>query len=262
MKERIKIDPNTIVVIVISIICLIIGINAVGISITIIVIGILNAVYFKNEILEFIQNKSKSKKKNTLPKEKKTKEKNSKEKVDNLKKEEKPIYEYKVGDEIITTGDDNMKKKNKKTKSEKKPKEKKKKKLGWKIFQCFLLFCCFCFVAGVVGVTLFLSSIVKNAPDFNPENLYSIEPSKIIAEQTNTVLATLGTENRKIITYDEIPEVFINALIATEDARFFQHNGIDLSRFLVASIKQVLGQHDAGGASTLTMQYHLQQCSF
>jgi len=254
MKERIKIDPNTIVVIVISIICLIIGINAVGISITIIVIGILNAVYFKNEILEFIQNKSKSKKKNTLPKEKKTKEKNSKEKVDNLKKEEKPIYEYKVGDEIITTGDDNMKKKNKKTKSEKKPKEKKKKKLGWKIFQCFLLFCCFCFVAGVVGVTLFLSSIVKNAPDFNPENLYSIEPSKIIAEQTNTVLATLGTENRKIITYDEIPEVFINALIATEDARFFQHNGIDLSRFLVASIKQVLGQHDAGGASTLTMQ--------
>ncbi len=49
MKERIKIDPNTIVVIVISIICLIIGINAVGISITIIVIGILNAVYFKNE---------------------------------------------------------------------------------------------------------------------------------------------------------------------------------------------------------------------
>ncbi len=241
MKEKIKIDPNTIVVIIVSIICLIIGINAVGIPITIIVIGLLNVVYFKNNILEFIQKK----KKNSEPKEKK-----KKEKTNNVKREEKPIYEYKVGDEIITTGDDNMKKK-KKSKSEK---PKKKKKLGWKIFQCFLLFCCFCFVIGVIGVTLFLSSIVKNAPEFNPEKLYSVEPSKIIVEQTNEVLATLGTQNRKIITYDEIPEVFINALIATEDSRFFQHNGIDLYRFLVASFKQLLGDHNAGGASTLTMQ--------
>lgn len=240
MKEKRKIDPTTIIVIVVSIICLIIGINAVGISISIIVIGLLNCIYFKDPILKFIKERRKSS----------TKEK----KEEKIKQDEKNVYEYKVGNDIVSTGDDSDMKKKKTNSSNKTKAPKKKRKLGWKIFQCFLLFCCFCFIVGVVGVTLFLASIVKNAPEFIPENLYSVEPSKIIVEETNEVLATLGTENRKIITYDEIPEVFINALIATEDSKFFQHNGIDLSRFLVASIKQLLGQQDAGGASTLTMQ--------
>ena len=67
------------------------------------------------------------------------------------------------------------------------------------------------------------------------------------------IFIPIGTEDRVILTYDQIPEVLINAIIATEDSRFFQHRGIDLPRFIVASAYQILGK-DAGGASTLTMK--------
>ena len=58
---------------------------------------------------------------------------------------------------------------------------------------------------------------------------------------------------RQKIEYSEMSEELVNAIIATEDSRFFEHNGFDLPRFLKASFGQALGQN-AGGASTLTMQ--------
>ena len=48
--------------------------------------------------------------------------------------------------------------------------------------------------------------------------------------------------------------MLLDAIIATEDSRYFQHNGFDLPRFMKASAGQLLGNSDAGGASTLTMQ--------
>ena len=59
---------------------------------------------------------------------------------------------------------------------------------------------------------------------------------------------------RDKITYDELPEVLVDAIVATEDSRFFQHNGFDAPRFFKASLGQVAGNSDAGGASTLSMQ--------
>lgn len=245
LKNRILENPTTTVVIVVSVLCFIIGAMALNPLISFIVVAIIDILYFKDKILELI---SSLKKKSSNNKKQDTKKKNEKK----VKQPDKAIYEYKIGDEIVSTGDGKMKKKI--NQKEIKPKkEKKKKKLGWRIFQWFLLFCCFCFIAGVIAVIAFCSYIVKNAPEFKPEALYSSEPSKVYGLD-NKLIATLGTENRDIITYSELPEVFINALIATEDSQFFQHNGIDLGRFFVASVKQVLGQHDAGGASTLTMQ--------
>jgi len=172
--------------------------------ISFIVVAIIDILYFKDKILELI---SSSKKKSSGNKKKDTKKKNEKK----VKQPDKAIYEYKVGDEIVSTGDGKMKKKT--NQKETKPqKEKKKKKSGWRISQWFLLFCCFCFIAGVIAVIAFCSYIVKNAPEFKPEALYSSEPSKVYGLD-NKLIATLGTENRDIITYSELPEVFINALI-------------------------------------------------
>lgn len=50
-----------------------------------------------------------------------------------------------------------------------------------------------------------------------------------------------------------MPQVLIDAIVATEDSRFFQHNGFDAARFIKASASQLIG-HGGGGASTLTMQ--------
>lgn len=57
-----------------------------------------------------------------------------------------------------------------------------------------------------------------------------------------------------MLEYDELPEVLIDAIVATEDSRFFSHKGVDWARFLKASFQQLLGRSSAGGASTLTMQ--------
>ena len=83
--------------------------------------------------------------------------------------------------------------------------------------------------------------------------MYTKEAS-ILFDSKGEELARLGTENRQKVTYDELPEVFIDALVATEDSRYFQHSGVDMARFLKATIGQVFGQSGAGGASTLTMQ--------
>lgn len=76
----------------------------------------------------------------------------------------------------------------------------------------------------------------------------------IVYDSNGVEYAELGNEKREIIKYNQISDVLVDALIATEDSRFFQHNGFDAPRFLIASIKQALGNKNAGGASTLTMQ--------
>lgn len=98
---------------------------------------------------------------------------------------------------------------------------------------------------------IFLSNIVKNAPKFNPDNLYQQQAS-LIYDEKGALMAKVGPKREKI-EYEDLPEILVDAIVATEDSRFFQHNGFDLPRFLKASLGQALG-HDAGGASTLTMQ--------
>lgn len=108
------------------------------------------------------------------------------------------------------------------------------------------------FIAFIVLSIIFFIYIVISAPKFDPNELYAQEPS-ILYDTNGEEIGKLGIEKRKNITYDDLPEVLVDAIIATEDSKFFQHNGFDLSRFLVASVKQVFTS-GGGGASTLTMQ--------
>ena len=79
----------------------------------------------------------------------------------------------------------------------------------------FLILC----ITGLVGSIIFAIIIVKEAPEFNPENLYTKE-SSILYDKDGEVYAKLGAEQRIKITYDQIPQVLIDAIIATEDSRF------------------------------------------
>ena len=137
----------------------------------------------------------------------------------------------------------------KKSKKEKPVKTKKKKKIFKKILLGLLIVFIICFI----GAILFFMYIAAKAPKFDPNKLYHQE-STIIYDKDGNVKAKLGAEKREIIKYEQMSENLINAIIATEDARFFNHNGFDLPRFAVASAKQLVGQSSAGGASTLTMQ--------
>ena len=63
------------------------------------------------------------------------------------------------------------------------------------------------------------------------------------------------SENRTNTTYEQIPLHLINALIATEDARFFEHRGVDTKSLLRVLLKTILFQdRSSGGGSTITQQ--------
>lgn len=100
---------------------------------------------------------------------------------------------------------------------------------------------------------IFALYIVISSPDFEKTELYQTEPT-ILYDVNGDEFARVGAEDSTIITYDELPDVLVDSLIATEDSRFFQHNGLDLFRFLKASVLQLVGSDTAGGASTLSMQ--------
>lgn len=133
-----------------------------------------------------------------------------------------------------------------------KPKKKTGQRSGKEILKTVLIvgFSCAIFIL-LVGIS-FGIYIISTAKEFTQEKLYNKDAS-ILYAYNGEEYAKLGTELRQKVTYDELSQSLIDAIVATEDSRFFQHSGVDLPRFLVASIKQVLGA-GGGGASTLTMQ--------
>ncbi len=105
----------------------------------------------------------------------------------------------------------------------------------------------------IAVLVIFALYIIITAPPFDKSLLYDKEMS-VLKDRNGEVFARLGAENREIVYYDELPQVLIDAIVATEDSRFFQHNGFDIARFIKASFGQLAGNSGAGGASTLTMQ--------
>ena len=130
-----------------------------------------------------------------------------------------------------------------------KGKKKEKRKLWKKILSLFIFLC----AIGIFAVFGFFLYIVASTGEFNP-NALANQDQTVIYDSKDNVIAKLGIEKRESVKYEDLPQVLIDAIVATEDSRYFQHNGVDGARFLKASVGQVLGNSSAGGASTLTMQ--------
>jgi penicillin-binding protein 1A len=109
----------------------------------------------------------------------------------------------------------------------------------------------------VIATIFFLISIGKLGfmPTFedleNPQNYIATE---VISEDAN-ILGTFYYQNRAFVNYNQISPNMINALVATEDIRYFKHSGIDfrgLARVLFKTI--LLHSSGSGGGSTITQQ--------
>lgn len=86
------------------------------------------------------------------------------------------------------------------------------------------------------------------------ENPQSNLASEVISAD-GQILGFIGVENRSNVAYDEISPNVINALIATEDARFYEHSGIDLRSLGRVFAKTIIGRSSSsGGGSTITQQ--------
>ena len=67
-------------------------------------------------------------------------------------------------------------------------------------------------------------------------------------------IAEFGRERRKLVDFNEVPKVLIQAILAAEDDRFFKHQGIDINGILRSAINNILKGSKAQGGSTITMQ--------
>lgn len=105
-----------------------------------------------------------------------------------------------------------------------------------------------------IGLGLFGS-----LPDLRTlENPKSNQASEVISDD-NVVLGTYYVQNRSNVRYDEISPNVINALIATEDIRFYNHSGIDFRRTFTVIFYTMMGNKQ--GASTITQQLALNMFS-
>jgi len=97
---------------------------------------------------------------------------------------------------------------------------------------------------------------LRNIQNFDASEIYSAD---------SKLLGRYYIQNRTVLEYDEISLHLIDALIATEDSRFFEHHGIDFQSLLRVFFKTLLlGDRSAGGGSTITQQlakniYHRQE---
>ncbi len=114
-------------------------------------------------------------------------------------------------------------------------------------------------LAGILSILLFALSIRFGAFGTLPsvEQLKDINHNVAseVYDSEGQLLGRYFVQNRTEIEYEDISEHIINALIATEDARFFEHKGIDYRSWLRVLFKTVLmGDESSGGGSTISQQ--------
>lgn len=126
------------------------------------------------------------------------------------------------------------------------------------VFRKYIKIFWYLYGAGVLAVVLMFFMIAQGwlgyMPTFedleNPESLLASE----VVSSDGVVLGKYFKENRSYVGYEEFSPELKNALVATEDVRFYKHSGIDV-RGLVRVVKGILtGDSNSGGGSTISQQ--------
>ncbi len=133
-----------------------------------------------------------------------------------------------------------------------KAKQKSRKKprgIFKKIFLTLVVLGIVCILAGV-GTFAYL---VKDTPPLDPKLLKDPIPSKIL-DKNEDLITEVGAVNREYVSYKDIPKVVENAILATEDYRFYKHHGVDPIRFGGAVLANFQRGFGAEGGSTITQQ--------
>lgn len=106
-------------------------------------------------------------------------------------------------------------------------------------------------VALLVGLALAMA--YPQLPDVSDLSDYRPKLSMRVYSVEGTQIGEFGEERRNLTPFKDIPKVMKDAVLAIEDARFYQHGGVDYIGLLRASLAN-LGRAKSQGASTITMQ--------
>lgn len=106
-------------------------------------------------------------------------------------------------------------------------------------------------LGAVIGIA---KAFVDTAPTLDLAALDAQDKTSFVYDsEGNLITDYKGTEDRIMVSIDEIPEMLQNAFIAVEDARFYEHNGVDVKRIVGALVANFTSGSTQGG-STITQQ--------
>ncbi len=116
----------------------------------------------------------------------------------------------------------------------------------------------FTFIMSVTAVVVFSISvyvfiIVAQAPSINAEILSGSNTS-VIYDKNGELITEIGLKKQEQVVFDELPDSLVYAIISIEDARFFEHNGIDQKRLIGATLNNISTLSYNQGASTINQQ--------
>ena len=134
--------------------------------------------------------------------------------------------------------------------------EKIEQKAGMTLVRLLILFSVTLLVGLVCGGYGIVQGLIKSAPDISDLSTAPAESATYIYDSNGNQLQklTAPTSNRTPVSISQIPEDLQHAVVAIEDARFYEHNGIDVRGILRAFVVGVTGGSFSEGASTITQQ--------
>ncbi|HFI0470021.1 TPA: penicillin-binding protein PBP1A [Streptococcus suis] len=109
------------------------------------------------------------------------------------------------------------------------------------------------FIITFLAGSLLVGYYILTAPKLTEESLTATVSSKIY-DKNGSLIADLGAEKRSSAKTEEIPTDLVNAIVAIEDQRFFNHRGVDVIRITGSLINNLMGGRLQGG-STLDQQF-------
>lgn len=131
-----------------------------------------------------------------------------------------------------------------------------RKKFRVTLLKTFLVCFLVAIVIGAVAGISVIRGIIRSAPDIKNIDVTPVGYLSTVLDNEGNETATLvaSGSNRVYVTIDEIPKHLQHAFVAIEDARFYDHNGIDMQGIARAALKGITSGHFSEGASTITQQ--------
>ncbi|MEY2549346.1 MAG: penicillin-binding protein, partial [Verrucomicrobiota bacterium] len=99
-----------------------------------------------------------------------------------------------------------------------------------------------------------MSVLTVEAGTFDLSKLEQMESASVILDRNDKIFGQIYVENRETVPYEQLPRDLINAVVAVEDNKFYQHGGYDLSGIVRAALRNFTAGHVRQGASTITQQ--------
>ncbi len=112
-------------------------------------------------------------------------------------------------------------------------------------------------VGAIVGGVIYWkvkTQYEAEAQQFDYSLLEEMESASLILDRKGASIGRIFTQNREQVTFEELSETLIKAVIAREDSRFYEHKGVDYRGVIRAVYENWKAGSDKQGASTLTQQ--------